>query len=57
MTSILGAPIAARAEKASVKIKGIKCYGSMAVIVIIIQAAGRPYHTEFKIRHDRTTLI
>jgi len=48
--------MAARAEKASVKIKGIKCYVSTDIIVII-QAAWRPNHTEFKIRHDRTKLI
>jgi hypothetical protein len=35
MTSILGALTAAGAEKASVKIKEIKCYVSMDIIVII----------------------
>jgi hypothetical protein len=35
VTSIVGALMAMGAEKASVKIKGIKCYVSMDIIVII----------------------
>lgn len=35
MTSIVGTLMAARDEKASVKIKGIRCYVSMDKIVII----------------------
>jgi hypothetical protein len=35
MTSILEALMAARVEKASMQMKGIKCYVSMDVIVVI----------------------